>query len=55
MATTGGGPPYQIYGNKAVYTEPNLDKYAEAKLSALRSSTSELTARPRKTTTSPQT
>jgi hypothetical protein len=41
MATTGGGPVYQIYGNKAVYTEPNLDAYAEAKLSPPRSSTAE--------------
>ncbi len=44
MATTGGGPIYQIYGNKAVYTPSNLDAYANAKLSAPRTSTAELTA-----------
>ena len=41
MATTGGGPPYQIFGNLALYTPDNLETYAQAKLSAPRRSTSE--------------
>jgi hypothetical protein len=42
-ATTGGGPVYQLYGNKAVYTPTNLDIYAAAQLSTPRSSTSAAT------------
>jgi hypothetical protein len=41
LASTGGGPIYQIWGNKALYTPPNLLTWAEAKLSAPRRSTSE--------------
>jgi hypothetical protein len=41
MATTGGGPPYQRFGNKAVYTQKNLDNWAEQKLTAPKRSTSE--------------
>ena len=41
MATVGGGPAYRIYGNKAVYTDQDLDDWADAKLSPLRRSTSE--------------
>jgi hypothetical protein len=41
MATVGGGPPYQLFGNKAVTTPAQLDTWAEAKLSAPRRSTSE--------------
>ena len=41
LACVGGGPVYQIYGNRAVYTNENLDAYAEAKLSSPRRSTSE--------------
>lgn len=40
-ATTGGGPPYQIFGNKALYTRRNLARWAAEQLSALRTSTSE--------------
>lgn len=40
-ATVGGGPVYQIFGNRALYTEENLDAWAEEKLSAPRRSTSE--------------
>ena len=40
-ATTGGGPPYQLWGNKAVYTPENLDVYAEEQLREPRRSTSE--------------
>lgn len=41
IACTGGGPAYQIFGNRALYTRPNLDAWAESKLSAPRKSTSE--------------
>ena len=41
LACLGGGPEYQIFGNRAVYTEENLDRWAEAKLSRPRRSTSE--------------
>ena len=41
MATVGGGPPYQRFGNRAVYTPDNLDSWVEQKLSAPRRSTSE--------------
>ena len=40
-ATTGGGPLYQLYGNRAVYTPTNLDRYAEEKVTAPKRSTSE--------------
>lgn len=40
-ATTGGGPVYQRFGLRAVYTRANLDAWADAKLSAPRCSTSE--------------
>lgn len=42
LATTGGGPPYRIFGNKAVTTQAELDAWADAKLSAPRRSTSEV-------------
>jgi hypothetical protein len=42
LATVGGGPVYQIFGSRAVYTPANLDAWAEAKLSAPRRSTSEV-------------
>lgn len=41
LATVGGGPEYQIFGNRAVYTDQALDAYVERKLSAPRRSTSE--------------
>ena len=41
MATVGGGPPYQIFGNKALHEPAKLDEWAESKLSAPRRSTSE--------------
>jgi hypothetical protein len=40
-ATTGGGPIYELYGNKAIYTQPNLDLYADQSIRAPRRSTSE--------------
>ena len=41
MATVGGGPTYRIFGIRAVYTETDLDAWANAKLSPPRASTSE--------------
>jgi hypothetical protein len=41
LATVGGGPVYQRFGNHALYTDDNLDAWAEGKLSAPRRSTSE--------------
>lgn len=41
LASIGGGPPYQIFGNKAVYTSVELDSWAEQRLTAPRTSTSE--------------
>ena len=38
-ANTGGGPTYQRFGLRAVYTKSNLDTWAEAKLTAPRCST----------------
>ena len=40
MATLGGGPPYRIFGIRAVYSIEDLDAWAAAKLSPLRHSTS---------------
>ena len=37
--TTGGGPAYRRFGLRAVYTQTDLDAWAEAKLSAPRCST----------------
>lgn len=44
LATVGGGPRYRIFGNRALYTDLDLDDYAESKLSAPRYSTSEVAA-----------
>jgi len=41
LASIGGGPRYRIFGRVALYETPDLDTYAEAKLSAPRFSTSE--------------
>ena len=41
MATTGGGPVYRIWGNRALYLRDDLLTWAEAKLSPPRRSTSE--------------
>lgn len=41
LASVGGGPLYQRYGIHSLYTPPNLDSWAEAKLSVPRRSTSE--------------
>lgn len=41
MATKGGGPLYQIFGFRSVYTRAYLDAWAEKKLSAPRASTSD--------------
>lgn len=42
LATTGGGPVYRRFGNRAVYTEADLDAWIEQKLSAPKRSTSEV-------------
>ena len=39
-ATTGGGPPYRRFGNKAVYLVGELEEWAEAKISPPQLSTS---------------
>lgn len=39
-ATTGGGPKYQVFGNRALYLIPDLDEWVDGKLSAPRHSTS---------------
>ena len=41
MVTVGGGPAYRIFGNRAVYTDEDLDAWAESRLSPVRHSTSE--------------
>jgi hypothetical protein len=41
LATTGGGPVYRIWGNRALYLRDDLLAWADAKLSAPRRSTSE--------------
>lgn len=41
FATTGGGPEYAIFGNRALYTPESLDNWANAKLTKPRKSTSE--------------
>ena len=41
MATVGGGPTYQIFGIRSLYTPENLDAWVQEKLSAPRRSTSE--------------
>ena len=42
LATTGGGPVYRRFGNRAVYTTANLDEWIKHKLSAPTRSTSEV-------------
>lgn len=39
-ATVGGGPEYQLFGNRVVYTPAALDAWVEQKLSKPRQSTS---------------
>lgn len=41
FATVGGGPAYQRFGLRVVYTLQSLDEWAEKKLSPLKRSTSE--------------
>ena len=41
LAVVGGGPEYEIFGNKAVYKPTTLIEWAMAKLRAPRRSTSE--------------
>jgi len=44
-ATVGGGPPFQHFGNRVVYTPEKLDEWAEVKLN---------TPRRRRKTSAPQ-
>jgi hypothetical protein len=41
FAHKGGGPVYQIFGSRAVYTPEDLDAWIESKLSPPRRSSSE--------------
>jgi hypothetical protein len=41
LATVGGGPDYQLWGNKALSTPRQLDTWAESKLRPPKHSTSE--------------
>jgi hypothetical protein len=41
LATVGGGPPYDLYGNKSIYKPSNLNRWAEEKMTAPKRSTSE--------------
>ena len=41
LASTGGGPVYRLFGNRALYEGDDLLAWAESKLSAPRRSTSE--------------
>lgn len=36
-ATVGGGPEYEIFGNRALYTKNNLNRWVKNKLSPPRS------------------
>jgi len=40
-ATVGGGPTYRRFGNRAIYTPEDLDRWIEENMSAPRRSTSE--------------
>jgi hypothetical protein len=42
MATTGGGPLYRRFGNRAVYATKDLDSWISEKLTAPRRSTLEV-------------
>jgi hypothetical protein len=41
FATTGGGPPYSIFGNKALYKPEALEAWVEERLAASRTLKSE--------------
>jgi hypothetical protein len=41
-ATVGGGPPYRIFGGRALYTAADLDEWAEAKCSPVKLSSSDV-------------
>jgi hypothetical protein len=44
MATIGGGPDYQVFGNRAVYLPSRLDIWADARLGSPCSSTATVAA-----------
>ena len=41
LASVGGGPAYEIFGNKALYKPKNLISWAESRLSRPRTHTNE--------------
>ena len=41
LATVGGGPRYRIFGNRALYTDADLDDWATGRMSPPRFSTAE--------------
>jgi len=41
LASLGGGPEYQIFGSRAVYTIPKIEAWIATKLTGPRRSTSE--------------
>ncbi len=43
-AVTGGGPAYRTFGSRVVYDPSDLDAWVDARLTARRRSTSEITA-----------
>lgn len=45
FACVGGGPEYQLFGNRALYTPEKLLEWAEGRLSTPRHSTSEIEPR----------
>ena len=42
MACVGGGPGYRIFGNRAIYQQSDLDRWAEDRMSLPRRNTSEV-------------
>jgi hypothetical protein len=46
MATRGGGPPYQLYGRRALYRWGDALAWAQARLTTPRRTTSEVDAVP---------
>ena len=53
LASTGGGPPFQMFGKFAMYTPENLLAWAEARLSPMLNSTSEKPRRAAKSKPAP--
>jgi hypothetical protein len=45
LASTGGGPQYRLFGQRALYTREDLDAWIDEKLTPARRSTSEVQGR----------